>query len=507
MPTATHRAIPEASVLRQLHRIKLTAGANPMPSRITLNISRGNRMFNSKYRNTALLGIGLSITLSGCSFYRPMPLDQTRVDAALEAPKLEAVKIAASKIEHPLIKPIVIDGRDGFSPDEIAVMTVIVSPRLRALRDQRGVAQAQVLQAGILPNPQLSYALDRPHGNDDPTLVDAKTLGLSWDVTSLLAHHDLVNAAKATSSALDLDIAWQEWQAAQDARLRAFRLLSLERQLPLAREIENDLADSLTLNRKAVELGHKTSTDLTAASETWRQAQASRFALEQAVTEERLALNLALGLPADHPLRVKAATRFPELLNTSEITATALLQGMENRRLDLVALTLGYQSQEAGLRAAVLTQFPKIGLSLSKARDTSDIKTRGFGVSVDLPLFDRNQGQIAIGKATRQQLFDEYVARVAEARSEVVQILSSLTNTRTQLKEVNASLPELEQWVGSFEKALETRNADIMAYRDARGALASRRMEQGKLQQDLLELSVALEIATGRPLLNRSQIN
>ena len=464
-------------------------------------------MVASKYCSALLLGAGLSVAWSGCSFYRPMPLDQARVDAALETPKLEAVKIAAAKIEHPLIKPLVIDGRDGFSPDEIAVMTVIVSPQLRALRDQRGVAQAQVLQAGILPNPQLSYALDRPHGNDDPTLVDAKTLGLSWDVTSLLAHHDLVKAAKASAASLDLQIAWQEWQAAQDARLRAFRLLSLERQIPLAREIENDLADSLSRNRKAVELGHKTSTDLTAASEAWSQAQNNRFALEQAITEERLALNLALGLPANHPLRIKPAANFTEPLTTTETTVATLLQGLEKRRLDLVALTLGYQSQEAGLRAAVLAQFPKIGLSLAKARDTSNVKTRGYGVTVDLLLFDRNQGQVAIGKATRQQLFDEYVARVAEARSEVVQISANLANTRTQLRTVNASLPELEHWISSFEKALETRNADLMAYRDARGILASRRMEQCKLQQDLLELSVALEIATGRPLLNRDQTN
>jgi outer membrane protein TolC len=478
-----------------------------MISRVSTRFQPAHGILPAKFRSMLHLSVGLVVTLGGCSVYRPMPLDQARVDAALESPKLETVRIAAAKIEHPLIKPIVIDGRDGFSPDEIAVMTVIVSPQLRALRDQRGVAQAQVLQAGILPNPQLSYALDRPHGNEDPTLVDAKNLGLSWDVTSLLAHHDLVKAAKASSSALDLDIAWQEWQAAQDARLRAFRLLSLERQLPLAREIESDLADSLALNRKAVDLGYKTNTDLTAASEAWSQAQNNRFALEQALTEERLALNLALGQPAENPLRVKPAANFAEPSNAAETTSAALLQGLEKRRLDLVALTLGYQSEEAGLRAAVLSQFPKIGLSLSKARDTSNIKTRGYGITVDLPLFDRNQGQIATGKATRQQLFDEYVARVAEARSEVVQILSNLANTRTQLKTVNASLPELEQWVSSFEKALASRNADIMAYRDARGTLASRRMEQGKLQQDVLELSVALEIATGRPLLNLSQTN
>ena len=69
-----------------------------------------------------------------------------------------------------------IDGRDGFTPDELAVMAVIVSPGLRALRDQRGVAQAQVLQAGLLPNPQLGYTFDQQHGNHDPTLVNGNRL-------------------------------------------------------------------------------------------------------------------------------------------------------------------------------------------------------------------------------------------------------------------------------------------------------------------------------------------
>ncbi|HSY53056.1 MAG TPA: TolC family protein [Opitutaceae bacterium] len=441
----------------------------------------------------------------GCAIYHPQPLDSAAVDAALQPPKLDAVRIAAAKIEHPLVKPIVIDGRDGFSPDEIAVMVVIVSPQLRALRDQRGVADAQVLQAGILPNPQLGYTLDQLHGDAAQALVsgpltNGNSLGLSWDVTSLLVHHDAVAAAKASGAALDLSIAWQEWQAAQDARLRAFRLLSLDQRLPLAREIEDDLADNVKLTQQALSLGQKTSMDLTAATETWTQAQNSRFALEQQITAERAALNLALGQPADALLRLKPATVFPALPTD---LAAGLLQGLEKRRLDLVALTLGYKSEEATLRAAVIAQFPKIGLSIAKASDTSDVHTISYGVTVDLPLFDRNQGQVAIGRATRQQLFDEYIARVAEARAEVVQILADLAVTRAQLQTVDDSLPQIEQLTDSLTREFQARNADVLAYRDARGTLAARRMEQMELQQSLLELGVALEIATGRPLLNR----
>jgi outer membrane protein TolC len=401
---------------------------------------------------------------------------------------------------------VAIDGRDGFTPDEIALMTVITSPQLRALRDQRGVAQAQVVQAGLLPNPQLGYSLDQQRGNTDPSLINGESLGLSWDVTSLLGYRDRVAAAKSTASALDLDIAWQEWQAAQAARLAAYRVISLEARLPLARETEAGLADALALARKAHELGHLTTADLAASTEAWSAAQDARFALEQDLTAQKLSLTLALGLPADASLKLKPGPDFTGLPAGAD-TPAALLDGLEQRRLDLVALTLGYDSAEASLRAAVKTQFPRIGLSFAKAHDTSDVKTHSYGVTVDLPLFDRNQGQIAAGTATRQQLFDEYVARVAEARAEVVQILANLAVARTQLQTLEAELPELEQLATALDHAMATRNADAQAVRDARGALLARRTEQAKMHQDILELGVALEIATGRPLLTRGGVN
>ena len=418
----------------------------------------------------------------------------------MQPPTIEAVRIAAGKIRHPVLKPMAIDGREGFTPDELAVMAVIVSPNLRALRDQRGVAQAQVLQAGLLPNPQLGTTFDQQHGNHDPTLVNGNSLGLDWEITALLGYRDRVASAKSTAAALDLDIAWQEWQVAQQTRLSAFRLLSLEARLPPARETERELADALALAKSAFALGAMTTSDLAAATEAWSAAQDVRFVLEQEQTAQRLALNLAFGQPADQPVMLKPGAGFPELPPGAD-SAESLLDGLEQRRLDLVALTLGYESAEASLRAAVKAQFPRIGLSFGRARDTSNVHTRDFGVTVDLPMFDRNQGRIALGTATRQQLFDEYVARVAEARADVVRILSDVAILRTQLQTLDAGLPETRQLVAALDQAMQTRNADAAAWRDAHGTLLARRSEQAKMRQDMIELGVALEIATGRPLL------
>jgi outer membrane protein TolC len=441
---------------------------------------------------------------SGCSTYRSKPLDHASVDRALVPPAMDSVRVAAAQIRHPLLAPIVIDGRGGYTPNEIAAMVVIVSPELRALRDQRGVAEAQVVQAGVLPNPQLGYSVDRPHGAYNPAVVAGRNLGLSWEVASLLTRHDQVASARAGAKAVDLSVAWEEWQTAQDARLRAFRILSIERRLPLARSIEESLADTLALTKKAVALGLKTTADLTTAAEVWSQAQNARFDLERQLTSERATLNLGLGMAAPDKVPLKYAAPDSFWAEGPAPTADDLLQGLEERRLDLIALRCGYESAEASLRAAVIAQFPKIGLSVNKANDTTPVYTRGIGVTVDLPILDRNQGQIAIGQATRLQLFDEYVARVAEARSQVVQVLANLGIARAQLATAEASLPELAGLVSSYKTALASHNADELAYRDARAALATRQMEQCLLLQQVIELRVALEIATGRPSIERN---
>jgi outer membrane protein TolC len=446
----------------------------------------------------ALLGL-----VGGCSVYRSMPLDAKTVEQALQPRPIEAVRIDAERLNHPLIRPVRIDGEGGFTPDEIAVMVVIVSPQLRAVRDQRGLAQAQVVQAGILPNPQWSESADVPHGNVDPTLVTGRTRGFGWDLGALLTHHDDVAAAKASARSVDLQIAWQEWQVAQDARLRAFRIASMQERLPLQREIEEGLAANMAVIRQSFDRGLKVAADLTAATDLYTQTRDARLALEQNLVADRLALNLALGLPADAPLQIKLPQAFPTLATDAE-AASQLLAGLETRRLDLVALTLGYQSQESTLRSAVLSQFPKINLSVNKANDTSDIRTRGWAIGVELPVFDRRQGVIATAKATRQQLFDDYVARVAEARAQVQQILEDLAVVRTQLEGATESLADLQLLAAGYEKAYASGNADFIAYRDARAALDLRRIEQSKLRQYLLELGVGLEIATGRALLTNT---
>ena len=450
--------------------------------------------------SVALASMCVFTGLSGCSTYQAKPLSTDVVNKALQQKPLQSVSIEASQLDHPLIRSIAIDGNGGYSPDELAVMAVILSPTLRALRDQQGVAQSQVTQAGILPNPQFSFSVDRPTEVYDPVATAAKGMGLSYDLSALLSHADNHAAAQANARSVNLSVAWQEWQYAQATRLSAYRILSLEERLPNARTIEQDLVEALSEANKALQKGYQTAVDLAVLHTNLNQARSMRFDMEQQLIEQRASLNLCLGRQVSEVVPIKRTADMPTLNEQ----VSELGRAIEGSRLDLLALKMGYESQEYSLRAAVKAQFPKIGISVNKANDTTPISTRGVGVTLDIPIFDRNQGQIAIGEASRQQLFDEYVARVAEARTEVSQIVAQIGHVKSELLSAELASIEEQHIVDSLEKTIHSGNLDYQVYRDARAQLANRNLELSALKQELLELGVALEIATGRSLLSSS---
>jgi outer membrane protein TolC len=177
-----------------------------------------------------------------------------------------------------------------------------------------------------------------------------------------------------------------------------------------------------------------------------------------------------------------------------------IMAGIEERRLDLLALKKGYESQEERVRAAVLAQFPRINIGLSRSRDTSNVETTGFSIAIDLPVFDRNQGQIALENATRTQLFDEYLARLFQARSDVAVILADMGSLGRQIQTTEKYIPILKEVVDSYHRALLEGVADVLTYYRALNELITQQLDALKLKQSLLDQMIALEIASGEYL-------
>src|SRR6266700_2885105 len=98
------------------------------------------RVLRSRVLRWCCIGGALSVALTACASYESLPL-QTRVHLKH---KLSELAHSGVRIDQPL------------SVYDVAVLAVENNPDLLAARLQRGVARAQVLEAGLLPNPSIS---------------------------------------------------------------------------------------------------------------------------------------------------------------------------------------------------------------------------------------------------------------------------------------------------------------------------------------------------------------
>jgi len=295
-----------------------------------------------------------------------------------------------------------------------------------------------------------------------------------------------------------LDVAWQEWQIAVSARTAIYRVLGLNAQAAQAREATAGLQQSTDAMRKAVDAHEKTVLDLAAVESASQDSRATMLALEQEFEKQRLGLNKILGAEPEMKIQLRAGLTLPARLEPPG--ERQLISDLESRRLDLLGLRQGLESQDATLRAAILAQFPKLAVGFSKASDTTNVHTTGFTVAVDVPIFDRNQGNIATERATRQRLRDEYNQRVFEARSDIAVAIADIHSLDRQIAAAEEALPLLEKLVSSAQSAVEQRNADVLSYYTARSNLLQKRIQLIKLEEQLLEAHTALEIASGRYL-------
>ena len=425
----------------------------------------------------------LMAVLAGCATYEPLPLTtgQPLRDA------VSALDQAGTNTTAPL--------RIG----DVVRLAIANNPDLKAARAQLGVAQAQLLQAGLLPNPSASASFMTVLSG--PGVTPAWSAGLTEDIRSLVTLSSRRAAAAAAARQVSATIVWQEWQVGGRARLLVIQLAGGQRMAAVLREARTFLAQRYGRTRDAVATGDADlatlSPDLTALGDVEKQIAD----LDRQNQTHRHDLNALLGLApgvavplapvADPPEANKAATR-------------AALASLADRRPDLIALRLGYAAQDAKLRAAILGQFPTLNIGLIGGSDTSNVHTIGPQITLDLPIFDRNQGNIAIERTTRQQLHAEFQARLVAAESEAAALLDDIGLLHRQLPPLRVRTLEARRMVRQANPAFAAGNLTERAYVDFISARLAREQELLGVEQSLRERQAALDtlIGTGMPVVS-----
>jgi outer membrane protein TolC len=416
------------------------------------------------------------LQLAGCASYHALPLDT----APALASSLQQLHHSGLQLQSPL------------RVEDVAWLAVENNPELRAARAKLGISSAQVLAAGILPDPSFTGTYTPVLAG--PGIIAAWTAGLTQDVAAIVTLSARRQSAQASARQVNADLIWQEWQVIGKVRLLAVDLIEGERMRRLLVQGRDLLAQRYRRARQALAQGNAVLTAVTPDLAALDAVRKQITALERQQQTRRHDLDALLGLAPDVPVPLADVAEVPAL-DVSAIRR--MLPTLADRRPDLVALQLGYQAQEAKVRAAILGQFPALLIGLTGGRDVSDVRTLGPQVTMDLPIFNRNQGNIAVARATRAQLHDEFTARLATADGKVQASLADLSLLHRQIKSVQAQLEQAERVAREASAAFNAGNLDERSYVDLVTTRINKQQELVSLEQSLLDLQIATATLVG----------
>src|SRR3984957_20037056 len=188
-------------------------------------------------------GVGAaSFALAACASYQSLPLD-THVHLKH---KLSELAHTGVRIDQPL------------SVYDVAVLAVENNPDLLATRTQRGVARAQVLEAGLLPNPSVSASylfLLNPDAAAG-VIFDAVAASVTQDIQKTITMKGRLRSAKAAALQVDASVLWEEWQLIGKARLAVFDIIQDEKLRRVLAEYHEALQGRFDRGRKGLAHGH-----------------------------------------------------------------------------------------------------------------------------------------------------------------------------------------------------------------------------------------------------------
>ncbi len=432
--------------------------------------------------STAIL---MSFALCGCATYKPRPLP-----TAPDLTNTDELTFPTTQLDVPGLEPHTISPQ-GLDVTAVMTLAVLNNPDLKAARLQADVARAQVLEAGLLPDPQFGASFATS------ALNYGGVLSLNQDIRAILTRGAAKAAAKASQTEVHLNILWQEIQVAEKARELFIQMQSDDRLLGLLKANQSLLAENYHRAQAAMERGDETSTtvgsDLILVSDA--DAALRQVQIDKNLTQHEL--NTLIGLDPNAELHLIGQAQLQPLTRARFEEAVSALP---RRRVDLLALQAGYQSQEENLRRAVLAQFPSLSAGVDLERDPVEgVNAVGPEVTLTLPIFNRNRGQIAIQRATRDLLRQQYEAQLDATSSEADQIWKEAEIMSAQLKNLDAQLPELKNTAVAAEQSLRQNNLDAGLYVTAQSNLLAKQSEEIRLQASLENARSALSTLLGLP--------
>ena len=360
-----------------------------------------------------LLALVIATTIfSGCASFSPdggfNAVEQTardRLGKDLHWSRTEADQDRIhQRVATLLAKPLTVDS---------AVQVALLNNRgLQASFQELGITEAEVVQAGRLPNPGFSFG--RSSRGDEREIER----GLHFNIARLIALPLIGQMEARRFEQTKAMVAMSVLSLAADTRKAYYNALAAEETVRYTRQVKQAADASAELARRMEQVGNFNK--LQRAREQVFSADASlnlaRADQAQRSTRERLTRLLgAWGPQTQFSLPERLPDLPKDVMELPDIERVALAQ-----RLDVQGARLAAEQTARNLGLTRTTRFINV-LELGVLRNSSNEAPtqRGWEIGFELPLFDWGGARVARAEAVYMQTVHRAAETAVNARSEV----------------------------------------------------------------------------------------
>jgi outer membrane protein TolC len=313
--------------------------------------------------------------------------------------KREVADLIAATLKQPL---------DADAAVRIALLN---NPGLQSTYWEVGLAQADLAQAGRLPNPSIDFK--RIHGGGDLEIERTFTVNLIGALTMPLAKRiegrrfeqaKLLVATAIERQTAETRRAWVDAVAAQQA-------------LQYAQRVNKSAEAGAELSGRMAQAGNTSQLDLAREQAFYAESSAAVVRAQREALAARERLTRAMGLWGKD-IEYQLPDRLPDLpavpAELPDVERLAIAQ-----RLDIQAARLQAQATASSLGLTKTTRFINV-LDLGYASNTATgtPPLRGYELTLELPLFDWGGARVARAEAIYMQSVNRVAEAATNARSE-----------------------------------------------------------------------------------------
>lgn len=311
---------------------------------------------------------------------------------------------------------------------ETAVQIALLhNQELQARFEEIGIAQADLVEAGLLHNPSFAASFRFPSRPPSGTNIE---YSVAQDFLDLLLLPLRKHLAAAQLAQAETRVANEVLQFAAEVKTAFYTAQARQQLLGRLRVIAATNATAAEFTKRLHDAGNTNDLELANQQGSYEQSHLEVAQTELQVQRDRERLNRLLGL-GEPDTRWTMDDHLPEV-PPGEVSLRHLETRAVAQRLDLQARRMQLDSLGQALALRTKTRFVPAGIRLGvdTERDPDGQRLTGPTLDLELPIFNQGQGEIARLTAQYRQGQHELEALAIKAQSEVREARDQLVAAR-----------------------------------------------------------------------------